>query len=347
MEAPSGLTRSPKEFHKLKTDFNPAVAAQRDEPVLSQITITVTHRCDFHCQHCIQGFPRKREDFPIELLDKLPTQAMPFGARHVCLTGGEPHLHPEFPKLVEKVVGYGYSWNLITHGYRAEPYLPLMRHFREKFTGVGVSIDGSSPALHDELRGRRGAFEKASETVRRYIDDGYRVEIKSSLNQKNKDDVRALVELAEKLGAKSIRFAGTIPTPWNRHLVLTDDELLQTYQQILSLQEEAKINVIATSALFTHGGVNFCPALNLNYISINQCGEFTFCCDVEQDGAVIGSLREQGLSTLIPIWLEQSTKLQANRARQIFSGEMMELFDTCNYCNLYFKENKNLSLNLE
>jgi MoaA/NifB/PqqE/SkfB family radical SAM enzyme len=311
--------------------------------MLNQITLITTYRCDLHCQHCLQGFPKKHEDFPVELFDKLLTEAMPFGAKHISFTGGEAHLHPEFPKLVEKAVAYGYTWSLISHGYRAEPYLPLMERFRDKFIGIGISIDGSYSALHDELRGKKGAFGKTTEAVRQYVEKGFRVEIKSSLNQKNKGEVQALIELAENLGAESILFAGTIPTSWNQHLVLTDQESLQLYQQLIDLQGKSKVKVKTASALYTKGGINFCNILNLSHLTFNPRSEMMFCCDIDHDGALIGSLRNHSLAELVQSWLEQSAKLQAQRAEQISTGTMRELFDTCDFCNRYFRKTEEIN----
>lgn len=77
--------------------------------MLTHLVIVTTLRCDLKCEHCLRGFPKERPDFPLELLDKLLTEAMPFGARHVALTGGEPHLHPRFEQMVDTIVRYGYT----------------------------------------------------------------------------------------------------------------------------------------------------------------------------------------------------------------------------------------------
>jgi len=102
--------------------------------MLRNIAIITTLRCDLKCEHCLRGFPKQRPDFPVELLDKLLTEAMPFGVKHVGLTSGEPHLHPEFDEMVEKIAAYGYTWHFVSHGQRAEPYLPLMERYKDKVT---------------------------------------------------------------------------------------------------------------------------------------------------------------------------------------------------------------------
>jgi MoaA/NifB/PqqE/SkfB family radical SAM enzyme len=304
--------------------------------MLRKLVLITTYRCDLHCQHCLQGFPREHSDFPVELLPKLLNEAMPFGARHVTLTGGEAHLHPQFEKIVETIVNYGYTWNLISHGQRTEPYLPLMEKYRSQFTSVGLSMDGATPELHDELRGRKGAFESVTASARLYIERGFPVWVKTSLNQKNKAQVEDLAKLAVDLGAQGVIFGGTIPADWNQHLVLGDNELLELYQRVISLQKNSPVELKITSSLHTQGGVNFCGVLSLSELTISPRGNVDFCCDVHQPAGAIGSLRDTSFSGLIHNWLEESAKLQQKRAERIVLGAMGERFDTCAYCNFHF-----------
>jgi MoaA/NifB/PqqE/SkfB family radical SAM enzyme len=303
--------------------------------MLSHIAIVTTLRCDLKCEHCLRGFPKKRPDFPMNLLDKLLTEALPFGANHVGLTGGEPHLHPEFEAMVDKIVAYGYTWNFVTNGQQTEPYLRAIEKHKDKVSHVTVSIDGAMAETHDELRERKGAFEKAVASVKEYVSLGCKVRISSSLNQKNKGEVEALLELSRELGADGINFAGTIPTSWNADLILNDRESLELYQQIVKLRESSGFPIFTVSALYTRGGVNFCGNLNFHKPAFNPRGEMIFCCDTTESGAVTGSLRDHSLAELVKLWLKQSNELQAERAERIAAGDMGEKFDTCAFCNAF------------
>ncbi len=310
--------------------------------MINHLTMITTLRCDLKCQHCLRGYADERPDFPLELLDKLLVEALPFGANHVALTGGEPHLHPQFEQLVEKIVAYGYTWHFVSNGQQTEPYLPLMEKYRESFRHVTLSIDGATAKTHDELRQRPGAFEKVVAAARRYVELGYKVRLSSTLNQKNQNELADLVELGAQLGAYALGFAGTIPTPWNQELVLSDQEALELYQQSLALRRQVSLELQTVSSLHTRGGVNFCNILNLCELAFNSRGELIFCCDTTENGAVIGALREFSLAHLIKRWLVQSSHLQAKRAEWIAAGKMGEKFDTCRFCNNFLKhQNQN------
>ena len=310
--------------------------------MLTNIALITTMRCDLKCRHCLRGYPEERPDFPLELMDKLLTQALPFGARHVGLTGGEPHLHPEFGKIVEKIVAYGYTWHIVSNGQKTAPYLPLMEKYREKFKYVSLSVDSASPALHDEIRNHRGAFKRVMHAIKEYKSHGYPVHLACTLNRRNKGEVSDLVKMAKELGAESIGFGGTIPTPWNQELVLEDEEALILWQQIIRLQKQIDLNSRTFSGLHSRGGVNFCNILNLRELAFNSQGEVMFCCDTINHGAVIGSLANYSVSELIQIWLEHSFELQKLRTRQIASGQMGSGFDTCLFCEKYLSSTHSL-----
>ena len=304
--------------------------------MIKGITLLVTKRCDLKCEHCLRGHPQDKVDFPLSLLDKLLNEAMQFGAGHVGLTGGEPHLHREFDQIVEKIVNYGFSWGFTSHGQRTKPYLPLMEKYREDFKYARLSLDGATPALHDEIRGRKGAFEYVIQAAKIYKKEGFPVSFVTSLNQKNKGEVQALIDLAESVGVKGITFSGTIPAQWNQHLILQDSEAIELFNQVNEACKDSDLDIRTASALYTKGGINFCNILNIKSIAVNTAGELIFCCDTIENGAVIGSLHEQSLITLLQRKIEYSAKLQAQRASRIASGKLGEGFDTCAFCNHYF-----------
>jgi MoaA/NifB/PqqE/SkfB family radical SAM enzyme len=303
--------------------------------MLNNIAIITTTRCDLKCRHCLRGFPEERPDFPIELLDKLLTEALPFGAHHIGLTGGELYLHPQFDRIVEKIVAYGFTWHFVTNGQNPKPYLQIMERYKDTFGYLSLSIDGAVAATHDELRNKKGAFNQAVASAKEYIQEGYKVKIASTLHRKNKDEMEAMLNLAVELGAKGIGFGGIIPTPWNQDLVLSDEESIQLWEKANGLREKTGFEIRTVSALHTRGGVNFCNNLNLRELTFNSRGELMFCCDTINHGAVIGSLYEESISELMQKWLEKSCKLQKQRAKHITNGELGQNYDTCAFCNDY------------
>ena len=238
-------------------------------------------------------------------------------------------MHPDFTKIVETITRFGYLWSFVSNGQRTDRYLPVMKKYKDNFNNVNLSIDSSIPEIHDAIRRKKGAYQKAIDSAKTYINNGFPVVIKTSLNKMNKSNVEAIVEHAQILGATGVVFGGTIPTQWNRHLVLSEIESKELFDEIESRSKDATIRVETSSSLFTKGGIYFCNNLSLYHLSINQNGEVTFCCDIRPNVAVLGSLRTNPLTELIKRRLEYSTALQQYRVDMINTGNLEELFDSC------------------
>ena len=72
---------------------------------IEYLRISVTDRCNFRCVYCmpLEGLPwlPKADILSYEEIAAVVGQLAPLGLRRVRLTGGEPTLRPELPRLVE------------------------------------------------------------------------------------------------------------------------------------------------------------------------------------------------------------------------------------------------------
>lgn len=315
--------------------------------MLKTVAVVLTMRCDLKCSHCLRDFPRQRPDFPLELLDSLLSQARTYGASHISLTGGEPRLHPQFDQVIEKIVTHGFKWRFVSHGGETEAYIRNIERYPDSFNRMSISIDGHNAEIHDKLRNKTGSFKKATRAIKQYKSLGLYTRINHTLCQQNHTYLSEIFELAADLEIDSLGIAGTIPTPWNQEMQLSDAQSLVLWQQIQELRKQYPFRLRTVSSLYTYGGVNFCKVLNLQELTINARGELMFCCDTHSYGAVVGSLLDSNLSGLIEQWIEESGTLQKMRSQMIASGKMHEGFDTCAFCNRYFSQERKLLIPAE
>ncbi len=308
--------------------------------MINSIVIITTLRCDLKCEHCLQGHPHERPDFPLDIYAKLLRDARPYGAKMISFSGGEPRLHPQFDEMVRLTVENGYSWNTVSNGQNVEPLLGILEKYGEDCTKIYFSLDGATPEIHDEIRQRKGAFARLENSVQAVLERGYKVGLTSCLNQKNKHQLKELIELGEKWGVNEMKFAGVIPVPGNEDLRLSDAENLELFERILELNEDTTLKLRSTSALYTRGGVEFCSVLSLRKLAFNANGEMILCCDAQQDNAVIGSLRDFTLEDIMAKCLDMSNAIRHKRLDRIRSGQMGAGFDTCAFCtNFSLKQN--------
>src|SRR5216683_6916877 len=74
---------------------------------ISDLRISVTDRCNFRCVYCMpeEGMQWLKRDtiLTFEEMERVARVAVGLGVDEIRLTGGEPTLRPDLPKLVERM----------------------------------------------------------------------------------------------------------------------------------------------------------------------------------------------------------------------------------------------------
>ena len=105
----------------------------------------------------------------------------------VILTGGEPSLHPELPRIARYAADQGLHVRMITNGWRlADEY--FARDMAEAgLELVHVSVYSTRPDVEARLRGLPGTLEKAYAAVENAHKFGIEVNINCVINKLNAD----------------------------------------------------------------------------------------------------------------------------------------------------------------
>jgi MoaA/NifB/PqqE/SkfB family radical SAM enzyme len=133
-----------------------------------QVTGTV---CNLACRHCFISCGPKNVSHPfmsVEQVRDAVESAVGHGVREFYFTGGEPFMHPAILELIELALARG-PLSILTNGVLLDPR--TCRSLREIFDGarysldLRVSLDGTTPAQNDPIRGR-GTFVRIIEGLR-------------------------------------------------------------------------------------------------------------------------------------------------------------------------------------
>ena len=127
-------------------------------PLLAQVV--VTRRCNLKCGYCTE-YDRTSDPAPYEglasRLAKLPAWA-------VCLTGGEPTMHPRLPDLVAEMKRLLFKRRmLITNGWRLTRELidalhRTVRACQERDAVAGCTLTGRNQADVGSISLRSGTW---------------------------------------------------------------------------------------------------------------------------------------------------------------------------------------------
>ncbi len=162
-------------------------------PAPEMVGWETTLRCNMRCRHCgsTAGDTRPGEMDTRAAL-AMCQQFADVGVSRVVLTGGETLLRPDWEAIVEKLIGLRRVVALLTNGWVLNKRVvkTLSRLADERFH-VAVSIDGTR-AVHDDIRGLPGSFDRAFAGARMLREAGLQVGIITTVSHANLDSLPAL-----------------------------------------------------------------------------------------------------------------------------------------------------------
>jgi SynChlorMet cassette radical SAM/SPASM protein ScmF len=171
----------------------------------------------------LQG-ARQRYFIAPEVFEAAVREAKPLGLASVKWTGGEPTIHPEFPRLLRLQKKHGLRGSVETNGLEMTGRLARTMS-RNGVWHVAVSLDGAVPRTHDSIRGVKGAHRRALKGIANLTAAGYRPQIIMTLMRKNAGELEDMLALAEGVGASSVKFNIVQPTLRGDNLHATGEAL--------------------------------------------------------------------------------------------------------------------------
>ncbi len=179
------------------------------------LTLEPTNGCNRRCLHCSVNKGDPPTLLPLDLAAAVLKQAQALGVKEVYLTGGEVATYPHLEELLELLAGLGFSFSLVTNGFRfMERLLPLLTRpeLRAQLLGVCFSLDGARAETHDALRGP-GSFAEVMEALALCKLKELPRALKTVLTRVNQEELTQIALLGALLGPRDHHFITTHPTP--------------------------------------------------------------------------------------------------------------------------------------
>jgi MoaA/NifB/PqqE/SkfB family radical SAM enzyme len=145
--------------------------------------IQVVRHCNHFCGFCSN--PTTPYVHTFDTMKVLVDDFVERGYFGVILTGGEPSLHPELPKICRYAADQGLHVRMITNGWRLsdESFAADMAEAGLKL--VHVSVYSVYPEIEERLRGTAGTLDKAYAAVENAHRHGIEVNINCVINKLN------------------------------------------------------------------------------------------------------------------------------------------------------------------
>jgi len=159
----------------------------------------MTNACGLACKHCrAEAMPTAN---PLELnteeSKRFLKQLVGFGdpLPHLILTGGDPLSRKDIYPLIDYATGLGLEVSVTPS---ATPELTNDAISKLKAHGIqslGLSLDGSCAAKHDNIRAVPGTFERTIEAARHCGRLGLPIQVNTLVAEETADDLPAIYEL--------------------------------------------------------------------------------------------------------------------------------------------------------
>jgi MoaA/NifB/PqqE/SkfB family radical SAM enzyme len=203
------------------------------------VQIHPTLRCNLRCQHCYStSGPELSGGLEVGELERLLPDLAAEGFNAISVSGGEPLMYPDLPRLLKAAAGLGLITSLTTNGL-----LLTARRLGEiapHLTLLAVSVDGA-PESHNRLRALPTAFAKMADKLALLRRSGVPFGVIFTLTRHNLPELAWVADFAVEAGAAQLQVHPLegVGRARDYELVPPDDlELAYGFLEVARLQEK-------------------------------------------------------------------------------------------------------------
>ena len=298
-----------------------------DHPVLRDLFLEVTSRCNARCEHCGSSCGEKipKDEIEAEYLKKaLKEIAEHYDANKILLnvTGGEPFIRKDLFDIMEYAVSLGFKWGVTSNGILIDKKM-AKKIEKAKMCTISISIDGLEKT-HEEFRKVPGAFKKILNGIKllQNIPSVHVIQITTVATKKNINQLEDIYQLVLSLGIKDWRVVNCDPigrAKNNKDILLDKEELKYLFDFIKEKRKENKIKVsygcshyLGTELEKELRSHYFVCITGLTIASILSNGDIFVCPNVERRKELImGNIRKD---SFVDVWENKFELCRRKRA---------------------------------
>ena len=180
--------------------------------MLSEISIEILQRCPNRCIYCSShSNPQATHIIPFEIIKNVIDDAKSLGCKTVCLSGGEPFLHPQILDIISYIAKQQLICYVYTSGIymKDEVYSSLPNEYIEAIRGmvdkVIFNVEADSSALYDQIMGTDvDGFDMMKKSINDCVSSGLVVETHVVPMQVNFKHLKSIFEMCYQLGVSKV-----------------------------------------------------------------------------------------------------------------------------------------------
>lgn len=140
------------------------------KPLLTQLDIELTERCNNSCIHCYINLPHddleaQRKELSTDEIVTILKEAAALGCLMVRFTGGEPLLRDDFSTIYRAARQFGLRVHLQTNASLITPELTTLFSQILPLVPIDITVYGMTPVTYEAVTRRRGSFAAAQRGI--------------------------------------------------------------------------------------------------------------------------------------------------------------------------------------
>jgi radical SAM protein with 4Fe4S-binding SPASM domain len=170
------------------------------------VFLNLTDRCQLNCVYCSRDTGgNSMEDMDSGKLFDLLEEFLRIHVFKVILTGGEPSIHPEFHRVIDRLSGK-MAISILSNGMAFDRETAKFLRLR-KINSVSISLDAPDRETAEQSRGGN-SYQQALSAIECLLTEGVTVHLNAVLTQINLKVVPEMINFCAGLGVSNLSFTG-------------------------------------------------------------------------------------------------------------------------------------------
>ena len=187
-------------MHKISYDLFKQDIFKKSRRIPLDVYIEVTYRCNHNCLQCYNPVNRlKGAELDASELKHFIDLLVDAGCLWLNFTGGEPFIRQDFFEFYEYAMSKGLLCCIQSNGTL------ITRSLAERLSdnppySLDITIYGASRETYQTITGSGEGFDKCHKGIENLLSVGIKPSLKTTVLKQNKNDVRAIGDLAKSYG---------------------------------------------------------------------------------------------------------------------------------------------------
>ena len=212
-----------------------------------------TKKCNLFCKHCYRDSgpdAESKNELSTDEGKKLIDEIKSAGFKILILSGGEPLLREDIFELASHASKSGLRPAIGSNGTLLTPEV-AEKLIQSGISVVSISLDSLQCEYHDRFRNVKGAWEKAVFGIKNALIAGLRVQVNTTLTEKNFDQFDKIVDFVSNLGVQALHPFFLVPTGRGKEIeedILKMDKYFEMIRMVMEKQENSDLELKPTCA---------------------------------------------------------------------------------------------------